>query len=305
MLAPVVQRLQEAFQDAAIPIQLLPDWDFGVATEAPLLVLYPPPDQALTPEWLQEAGGGLAGSYHRLLAQLEAVAAGGFGAEVRLVNLALSSAPRLIGWSVDRLQPLIQGEPVEGAAEQCPDLWFQPRPEPFDARLTLDLLEADPAILAAYLALEAHPLAASAEGRNPDRHYPERLRQAAGLERLLAQRHASARADADLRLLGGELGAARAELIDAAWIRQQLSDQLHQMQAALDDLELSQVEVKRLEQELAEAQLRHADLQANQQMIQSTLEQAVQHSRSQGAMQGAALGVISALLRQLSRTRGA
>ncbi|SBO44563.1 conserved protein of unknown function [Cyanobium sp. NIES-981] len=304
-----MERLVAAFQDADLPVQLVPDWDPGHGGDGPLLMLYPPPDQALGPALL-EGPDGLAGRYRLLLERLDDPGLALAAQPLRLVNLALSSPPRLIGWCVGQLQrDLEPGEsqrplpahPGEPELAQPPDLWFQPQPEPLAARIVLELLAADPGVLPAYLALEEHPLAASAEGRDADFAYPERLQAAAAMEQLLLQHQAMAGTTADLRQLGRELGAARAELIDAAWIRQQLSDQLQGLQAALVQLDDCREELRQLQQQLDAEQLRQAELQANQLMIQSSLEQAVQFSRSQGAMQAAASQVISALARQLGR----
>jgi hypothetical protein len=284
-----------AFQAADVPVQLLQGWPSCGNQEGPLLVLYPPPDLALAPELL-EGPAGLSGHYQDLLAAVAVRAAAAEAGDLRLVNLALSSIPALIAWGVARLQ----GHGPSAASVQQ-DPWSVLRPDPLAALISLDLIRSDASLLPAYLAVEAHPLAADADGRPPDRGYPERLQSAAAPPLLLRQHQSVAQATADLRQLGEQLGAARAELIDAAWIRQQLSEQLQQMQAALAELEVVRAEAEQLQRELDSERTEGL---ANRQMIQSTLEQAVQVSRHQSAMQDLASQVISGLQRQLSRTAG-
>ncbi len=180
------------------------------------------------------------------------------------------------------------------------DLWFRPQPEALNAVIALDLLQSQPQILPTYLRLDGHSLAAGAERRPPDHDCLSRLEASAQPERLLEQCQRLARFEADLHDLGLELGAARAELIDAAWIREQLAEQLQQMEAALADLATCQSDRLHLRQQLEAEQLNQAELLANQQQIQATLEQAVQFSRSQNALHDSALKVIRGLQRQQS-----
>lgn len=303
MLEPVLQRLLSALAAAELPVERLDSWEAVEPDRGPVAVLYPTPDQALCPELLLSAGG-LAGHYALLADLASAWTAAGCGPRLRLVNLALSSVPRLVQWAVAWLQQPLVPAPMDTAgagsdrAMGAPDLWFRVQPEALDARLALDRLHSEPAILPAYLRLDGLPLAAAAERRQPDHHYLSRLEAAAQPARLLEQRQRLARFEADLHDLGLELGAARAELIDAAWIREQLAEQLHQMQAALAELESSQAEVQRLRQLLEAEQVNRADMLANQQQIQASLEQAVQFCRSQHLLHDSALEVIRGLQRQ-------
>ncbi len=68
-----------------------------------MAVLYPTPDQALCADLLQSEGG-LAGHYARLADLASTWASTEPQPQLRLVNLALSSVPQLVGWAVAALQ---------------------------------------------------------------------------------------------------------------------------------------------------------------------------------------------------------
>ncbi|MBE9154077.1 hypothetical protein [Cyanobium sp. LEGE 06113] len=303
MLEPVLQRVLNVLLAADLPVEQLESWEAVELGLGPVAVLYPTPDQALCADLLQSEGG-LAGHYARLAALASTWAS--TEPQLRLVNLALSSVPQLVGWAVAALQggPLTDPPPAcrdgYGADLFGQDLWFRPQPEALNAVIALDLLQSQPQILPTYLRLDGHSLAAGAERRPPDHDCLSRLEASAQPERLLEQCQRLARFEADLHDLGLELGAARAELIDAAWIREQLAEQLQQMEAALADLATCQSDRLHLRQQLEAEQLNQAELLANQQQIQAALEQAVQFSRSQDALHDSALKVIRGLQRQQS-----
>ncbi len=310
MLEPVVQRMLNALVAADLPVEWLESWEAVELGLGPVAVLYPTPDQALCADLL-ESEGGLAGHYAHLADLASIWMATEPLPQLRLVNLALSSVPQLVGWVVEALQRGAQADPLSatvdgpGADLAGQDLWFRPQPEALEARIALDLLQSHPEILPAYLSLDGHPLAAPAELRQPDFSYPARLEASAQPGRLLEQRQRLARFEADLHNLGLELGAARAELIDAAWIREQLAEQLQQMEASLADLATCQSDRLQLQQLVEAEQVNRAELLANQQQIQATLEQAVQHARSQNLLHDSALEVIRGLLRQQAAIAGA
>lgn len=307
MLEPVLQRVLNGLLAADLPVERLESWQAVELGLGPVAVLYPTPEQALCADLLQSEGG-LASHYARLADLASTWAATEPQPQLRLVNLALSSVPQLVGWAVAALQVGALPDPLQAAADGngCDvagqDLWFRPQPEALDARVAQDLLQSQPQILPAYLRLDGHPLAAPAEGRQPDHAYLSRLEASAQPARLLEQRQRLARFEADLRDLGQEFGASRAELIDAAWIREQLAEQLQQ---TLAELETCQSERLHLQQLVEAEQLNQAELLANQQQIQATLEQAVQISRSQNALHDSALAVIRGLQRQQASIAGA
>ena len=310
VLEPVLQRVLNVLVAADLPVEHLDSWEAVELGLGPVAVLYPTPDQALCTDLLQSEGG-LAGHYARLADLASTWAATEPLPQLRLVNLALSSVPQLVGWAVAALQEGALPGPLPGSGEgpaadlAAQDLWFRPESEALDAVIALDLLQSQPQILSAYLRVDGHPLAAPAERRQIDHGYTSRLETSAQPGRLLEQRQRLARFEADLHDLGLELGAARAELIDAAWIREQLAEQLQQMEAALADLATCQSDRLQLQHQVEAEQLNQAELLANQQQIQATLEQAVQFSRSQNALHDSALEVIRGLQRQQASIVGA
>jgi hypothetical protein len=240
----------------------------------------------------------LAGIYGRLEQLSGQVVERHPNAALRLGNLSLDSIPRLIHWAVHALASA-EGNLSDEAPSPDNDLWFRPTPDAIDAHLARELLLSDAAILPAYLTLESHPLSAAADGREPDVHYLDRLQSIASLDAMLKERQAQGAMDLELRRLGDDLGSAHAELIDAAWIRQQLMERIQRMQDAMQDAmqRMQELEEERnaLRMEMKCQQSRYEGLQANQQQIQNSLEEAAHIARSQDRMYKALLSILRKL----------
>jgi len=139
----------------------------GLQRELPLLLLYADPVVWIHAAETAEPAAALVG----LLAALPELLAA--GPPCRLVNLSCLSLPPLVAWCMDPAPP-----PPLGNAPRFP------LPDPLDALLAIEWLQAHPDQLQAYQALEVHPLAAALDQRPPDLHCLERYRQAASLEAL-------------------------------------------------------------------------------------------------------------------------
>jgi hypothetical protein len=298
---------------ADLPFEVLDDIEVAQNANGPLLLLYPSPDLALDIAMASSAQDGLQAHYRRVAELASRLSLEPSPPPCRLVNLALSALPGVIRWAV---RVLMTGDGAAAAATSGstdePDLWFRPQPEPIDALITLELLRLDPTVESAYVNLENHPLAAAADGRQPDLAYAHRLRQAASLDRILQARQSSAGLEQQLRSLGAELGTAHADLIDSGWIREQLGEQLHAWREQVCDLEgrleeqeavkrALQAEIREAQQALQHQQNRYAELQANQAEIQASLEQAVRCSRSQRDLHGAMQEVLRSLQSEIAR----
>ncbi|MFQ6539600.1 MULTISPECIES: hypothetical protein [Aphanothece] len=305
-----------AFELADVAVEWLRDPDDVEQAPGPRLLLYAPPDLVLGP-WLVENSQSLASSYEQIGSLASRLNLHQPSVPLRLVNISLCSMPRLITWAVQVLTA--SAETASGALETSgaePDLWFRPQPAPTDALIALELLREQPSVLPAYQALEQHPLAARADDRSPDLTYPMRLQNAVSLDKLLRMRQCSVGLDAELRQLGVDLGAAQAELIDSAWVREQLGEQIHQMHDELrrlheklhqgeEEANVLRATIGDRQEELHELQRRHAELQANQQEIQTSLEQAVQCSRTQSKMHAGLVTLLSNLQQQMALLRQA
>ena len=216
----------------------------GLQPDLPLLLLYSDPLA-----WMQAAApaGAAAGATTLLDALPELLTA---DLPCRLVNLSCAQLPALVAWCVDPAsQPPHESQPRF------------PAPDPFDALLASEWLQAHPEQLQAYQALEAHPLAAALDQRPPDLECLQLYRRAANLDALLQVRQDRGALEADLRELAAQLEPLRDQQLQALALREQLAllqARLHQadaLQARCADLQLSlqaqQLDLEQLARRLA------------------------------------------------------
>jgi hypothetical protein len=210
----------------------------GLQRDQPLLLLYTDPGA-----WMEAAlpAEPAAGGVTLLAALSELEAAGRY---CRLVNLSCLALPALVAWCVDPTSP----PPPESSPRFS-------EPEPFNALLAIEWIEAHPGYLQAYQALEAHPLAAALDQRPPDLNCLERYRQAASFEGLLKARQERAALEADLRELAAQLEPRQSQQLEALALREQLGllqarlQEVDALQARCSDLQLSvQAQQQDLEQ---------------------------------------------------------
>lgn len=215
----------------------LPD-PAGAQPDQPLVLGYSDPLGWIQVAAPDEAAVGVSA----LVAALPELLAAGL--PCRLVNLSCMAMPALVAWCVDPSSPA----PAE----------IQPRfpvPDPFEAMLAIEWLQAHPEQLQAYQTLEAHPLAAALDQRPPDLECLQRYRQAASLEALLQARQERGALEADLRELAVQLKPLHHQQLEALALREQLGvlqarlQEADALQARCSDLQLSfQAQQQDLEQ---------------------------------------------------------
>lgn len=186
----------------------------------PLLLLYREPVQELGASLsATQAGVAALQALHRdlspLLARMEA--------PVRLVNESCAVLPQLVGWCVD---------PGASPVQAWPHAFL--KPDPLEAVLVLRLLAAEPNWLAAYQALEAHPLAAALDQRPLDLSCAERYEEAAGLTSLFAAREERRALEVDLQELASQLAPVQDQQLQTLALSEQLEGLKQQLPRALE-----------------------------------------------------------------------
>jgi hypothetical protein len=229
--------LVQCLSQAQLSFQVLAD-SVDVQSNQPLLLVYADPLA-----WIANKEPAVpAAAASALLASLPAHVAS--GAACRLVNLSCTPLPTLVAWCVEPTTP----PPLESSAHFA-------AADPFDALLAMTWLQTHPQTLQAYQALEAHPLAAALDRREPDQACLERYRKAAHLDALLAGRAERVSIEADLRELAAQLEPMQDQQLEALALREQLArlqyrlQEAENLQARCSELQLSlQAQQQDLEQ---------------------------------------------------------
>ena len=211
--SPLAQGLALGLAQARLSPLTPPDLA-SLQPDLPLLLVYTDPLAWLQVPAPAAPAAGVTALITAMPAQLAAVS------RCRLVNLSCMLVPALVAWCVD--------PPSLPQPESQPRF---PAPDPFDALLAIEWLQAYPEQLQAYRALEAHPLAAALDQRPPDLNCLERYRQAASLEALLQARQEREALEADLQELAMGLEPLRDQQLEALALREQLA----LLQARLQD----------------------------------------------------------------------
>lgn len=198
--------LQSGLSAAGLEVVVVQDL-CAISAERPLLLTYGDPHVLGVEEACDSAATVVCG----LVSLLPGIEARSL--PFRLINLACVHIPAIVGWC-------IQSNAFSGSSSFVDFV----RPDPLHALLALELLNRHPALEAAYLALEEHPLSAALDCRPPDRFFFERYHRACGWDALLEARAEHAALDHEIRELALMLGTRETHLFTIHRQAEQLHD---------------------------------------------------------------------------------